>query len=84
MKSQKRISQISKQSRIATPKVNIWYYNKEILTSQRPGSEVNSLRNDRSTILKDEGMKYSKDNQLITKSRRECLFVVDWQLEDNS
>jgi hypothetical protein len=83
MRAKKRIPELRKQSRIATPVKNIWFYNEEILTSQRPGNEVNSFRNDRSTIYRNDFTKYSLENQFKSESRKECSFVVDWQLEDS-
>ena len=83
MKAKRRIPESRKQSRIDTPNRNIWFYSEKTSTSQSPETEVISFRDDRSTILREDFSKYSEENQLITRTKKECLFVVDWQLEEN-
>lgn len=83
MRAKKRILDIRKQSRIATPKQNIWFYEEEVLTSQRPGSQINSFQNERSPIIRDDFTKYSLEKQYYSRTKKECSFVVDWQLEDS-
>jgi hypothetical protein len=83
MRAKRRIPDIRKQSRIATPRQNIWFYSEEIQTSQRPGAEVNSFRNDRSSIYGNDFTKYSLEKQFPSETKKECSFVVDWQLEDS-
>jgi hypothetical protein len=88
MRAKKRIPDIRKQSRIATPKKNIWFYEEEeegeeVLTSQRPGSQINSFQNERSPIIRDDFTKYSLEKQYYSKTKKECSFVVDWQLDES-
>ena len=83
MRAKKRIPDLRKQSRIVTPRQNIWFYEEENLTSQRSGPEVNSIRNDRSTIYRNDFTGHSLEKQFQSEIKKECSFVVDWQLEDS-
>jgi hypothetical protein len=83
MRAHKRILNIRKQSRIDLPKQNLWYYseNEAILSSLI--SEKKTSRNDRISILNDDYTRYSHGNTELPRSKKECPFVVDWQLEGN-
>ncbi len=82
MRAHQRILDIWKQSRIGTPRRNIWFYKEEIISNQSPVSEAKSIRNDRLSIFNDDYTRYSQGSSSLTKTKRECSFVVDWQLED--
>ena len=82
MKVRKRILQIRKQSRITLPKENLWFYSEEGSVNQSPVSERKSFRKDRLSILNDDYNRYSLDSSERNMTRKECSFVVDWQLSD--
>jgi len=82
MKVRKRILQIRKQSRITLPKENLWFYSEQNAVDQSPVSERKSFRKDRLSILKDDYNRYSLENSERNMTRKECSFVVDWQLSD--
>jgi len=82
MKAHKRISDIRKQSRIDSPKQNLWFLSDESLTNQSSGTEKKSLRNDRASIYNDDYTRYGQGNTGLPRTNKECPFVVDWQMSD--
>lgn len=78
----KRNLNIRKQSRIATPKENLWYFSEDSAMNQSPITEKKSFMNDRASIFNDDYTRYSQGNSVFSKSKKKCSFVVDWQMTD--
>jgi hypothetical protein len=81
MKAYNRIPNFRKHSKIAIPKRNLWFNNEEILMNEVTPQETKSIRNDRASFFNDDYTKYSQGNSEVIKPKKECRFVVDWQLE---
>lgn len=82
MKAHKRISETRKQSRIDTPKQNLWFYKEAISTNQPTVTDTKFIRNDRISLSNEDFKRYEQVNSKPSRIRNECSFVVDWQLED--
>jgi len=78
----KRIQKIRKQSRIASPTENLWFFSEESAIRQSPVTERQSTRNERLSLF-DEHVNRSTSYMLKKQmNKKECLFVVDWQMPD--
>lgn len=82
MRVRKRILDTRKQSRIAQPKKNLWFFSEDNVINQSSVSENKSFRNDRTSIFKDDYTRYSQGNSELSRTKKECAFVVDWQMAD--
>jgi len=82
MKARKRILDIRKQSRITSANENLWFFSDDRADDQSPSAKRKSVRNDRLSILKDDYDRYSLDNSGKDNKKKECPFIVDWQMSD--
>ncbi|MDP2337545.1 MAG: hypothetical protein Q8N05_14090 [Bacteroidota bacterium] len=82
MRVRKRIISLRKQSRIAPPKKNLWFFSEDSVINQSPVTEKKSFRNDLASIFNDDYTRYSQGNLEHTRVKKECAFVVDWQMSD--
>ncbi len=82
MRTRKKILKIRKQSRIAPPKENLWFYSETTAMNQSPVSAKKSFQNDRFNIFNDDYNRYLQGNSSKTR-KKVCNFVVDWQMTDN-
>lgn len=79
---QKRIQRIRKQSRIVSPTRNLWFLSDESLMNQSQTTEKGLFRNDRASIFNDDFTRYGQGNTGLPRTKKECPFVVDWQMSD--
>lgn len=77
-----KIQRIRKQSRIAHPTSNLWFFNEASDMSQSQVTKRNTLKNDRVSIFNDDFTRYGKGNTDFDRIKKECPFVVDWQMSD--
>lgn len=82
MSMRKRILDIRKQSRISHLKEDIWFYSENSANAQSPVKRRKLTRNDRLSILNEDYDRYSLENPENRRIRKDCLFVVDWQMSD--
>ena len=82
MKARKRIVDIRRQSRITPSSENLWFFSENNSDDQFTAAKRKSFRNDRTSILRDDYDRYSLDNSGRDNKKKECLFVVDWQMSD--
>ncbi len=80
MKARKRILDIGKYSEIAPSNENLWFFSENNFGNQPSSSQKKSTRNDRLSISKEDYNPQGPD--LEAKSRKECPFIVDWQMSD--
>jgi len=83
MRAHKHILNIRKQSRIDLPKQNLWFFSENEVLGSSSVTEKKTNRNDRLSILNDDYTRYSQGNSELTRTKKECSFVVDWQLAEN-
>ena len=81
MKARKRILDIRKQSRITSSNENLWFFSDNSTDNQSIAAKRKSVRNDRLGILKDDYNRYSLEDS-ARKNKKECPFIVDWQMSD--
>ena len=77
----KHILNVRKQSRIKLPKNNLWFFSEENASNQLSESEEKFSRKDRASIINDD-YKRSTENQEMSTTKKQCSFVVDWQMQD--
>ncbi len=83
MKMKKRLLAIRKQSRIALPKENIWFFNEDsVVNPSSPVGEKKSSRNDRLSIMQDDYSRYSDGYSERNNTKKVSSFVVDWQMSN--
>ena len=82
MKARKRILDIRKQSRIASSNENLWFFSDDRTDDQSIAAKRKSVRNDRLSILRDDYNRYSLDYSGRESDKKECPFIVDWQMSD--
>jgi hypothetical protein len=78
----KHILHIRKQSGIEPPKDSIWFFSEDNKTVQSPSPKRNLNRNDRLRILSDDYNRHSSENRGKFSNKKDCSFVVDWQMSD--
>ncbi len=78
----KHILNVRKQSRIKLPKNNLWFFSEENTANQLPLSENKSVRKDLVNIINDDYKRYPTENQEMSTQKKQCSFVVDWQMQD--
>jgi hypothetical protein len=79
---QKRIQKRRKQSRIVNPTRNLWFLSDEGIMNEAKTTEKISYRKDRASIFNDDYTRYGQGNTGLPRTKKECLFVVDWQMSD--
>jgi hypothetical protein len=78
----KRIQRIRKQSRIANPTENLWFFSEESAIRQSQMTEKQYMRTERLNSF-DDHLKHSTSDMLKKQmNKKECSFVVDWQMSD--
>lgn len=82
MKARKRILDIRRQSRINSSSENLWFFSDDHTDDQSIAAKRKSVRNDRLSILKDDYNRFSLDNSGKDTKKKECPFIVDWQMSD--
>jgi hypothetical protein len=82
MKARKRILDIRKQSRITSSKENLWFFSDDRTDDQSIEEKRKSMRNDRLSILKNDYNRFSSEDSDKDKNKKECHFIVDWQMSD--
>lgn len=82
MKARKRILDIRKRSRITSSNENLWFFSEGSADNQSITAKRKSVRNDRLSILKDDYNRYSLEDSGRNKKKKECNFIVDWQMSD--
>lgn len=82
MKARKRILDIRKHSRIASSRENLWFFSEDSTENQSIVEKRKSVRNDRLSILKDDYNRYSPEDSGKNRNKKECAFIVDWQMTE--
>ena len=82
MKARKRILDVRRQSRITSTSENLWFFSDDRTEEQSNAAKRQSVRNDRSSILRDDYDRYSLSNLGRDNKKKECPFIVDWQMSD--
>ena len=82
MKARTRILDVRRQSRITSTSENLWFVSDDRTEEQSNAAKRQSVRNDRSSILRDDYDRYSLSNLGRDNKKKECPFIVDWQMSD--
>lgn len=82
MKARKRILNIRKQSRIGSPKHDLWFFSEDTGSNQSPNAERKSSMKDRLSILNNDYSREALRSSELKRNKKECTFVVDWQMTD--
>jgi hypothetical protein len=82
MKARKQILDVRRQSRITSSNENLWFFSDDRSDEQSTAAKRQSVRNDRSSILRDDYDRYSLNNLGRDNKKKECFFIVDWQMSD--
>jgi len=82
MKARKRILDIRRQSRIASNSENLWFFSDDRTEDQSIAAKKKSVRNDRLSILRDDYNRPSPEDSGRDRNKKECPFIVDWQMSD--
>jgi len=82
MKARKRVLDIRKHSRIDSSNENLWFFSEDSADSQSITPKRKSVRNDRLSILSEDYNRYSLEDSDSKMNKKECPFIVDWQMSD--
>jgi hypothetical protein len=82
MKARKRILDIRRQSRIGSSNNNLWFFSDDHSEDQSIAAKRKSVRNDRLSILRNDYNRYTLDDSGRDNKKKECPFIVDWQMSD--
>jgi len=82
MKAKKRILDIRRQSRITSSNENLWFFSDDRTDGQSIAANRNSVRNDRPSILRDDFNRYSDEDFERDNNKKQCPFIVDWQMSN--
>ena len=83
MKTRRRILGVRRYSTVRSPNINLWFFSEGNTDNQSLQKEIKSVRNDRISIMQEEFGRYSSDQSEQDRSKKECTFIVDWQMSDN-
>jgi len=78
----KQIKHTGRQSRIEIPKENLWFFSESGSSSQSTINKKKSIKNDRLSIIQDDYERYSASDSGMNNTKRDCNFVVDWQMSE--
>lgn len=82
MKARKQVLDIRKHSRIASSNENLWFFSEDSADSQSIAPKRKSLRNDRLSILNEDYNRTLREGSDSKMDKKECHFIVDWQMSD--
>jgi len=82
MKARKRMLDIRRQSRITSSSENLWFFSDDRADDQSIAAKRKSTRNDRLSILREDYNRYSLDDLGRDNKKKDCPFIVDWQMSD--
>jgi len=82
MKARKQASDIRRHSRIDPSNKNLWFFSENSADSQSIAPKRKSLRNDRLSILNEDYNRTSNEDFDSKMDKKECPFIVDWQMSD--
>lgn len=78
----KRILVRRNQSRIETPKENIWFYSEGSQAAPPIINQKKSSRNNWKSVAREETESRSLDEPQRMVAKKTNLFVVDWQMSE--
>lgn len=82
MKAGKRILDIRRQSRMTSSNENLWFFSEDSTANQSIAEKRKSVRNDRLSILRDDYNLYGTEDSGKARTKKECAFIVDWQMTE--
>jgi hypothetical protein len=82
MKARKRIFDIRKHSRTTFSNENLWFFSEENSDNQAIPAKKKSGRNESFEAMENSNNFYSFEGPEKEESKRECPFIVDWQMSD--
>jgi hypothetical protein len=60
----------------------LWFFSDDRTDEQSIAAKKKSVRNDRLSILTNDYNRYPLDNFGRDNKKKECPFIVDWQMSD--
>lgn len=82
MKARRRILDIRRHSRVSSANSNLWFFSEDSSNNQSLTAENKSVRNDHMSVLREDYDRYFNDYSIQEKNKKECNFIVDWQMSD--
>lgn len=82
MKTRRRILGTRRYSAVPSPNRNLWFFSEGNLENQSIQEKIKAARNDRVSIMQEESDQYSGNQSIQERSKKECTFIVDWQMSD--
>lgn len=82
MKTRRRILGTRRYSAVPSPNRNLWFFSEGNMENQSIQEKTKAARNDRVSIMQEESDQYSGNQSIQERSKKECTFIVDWQMSD--
>lgn len=83
MKARKRIVDIRKHSRTIFSNENLWFFSEENSDNQAIPAPKKSGRYEGFNSIENSYSHYSPEESEKEESKKECPFIVDWQMSDS-
>lgn len=84
MRTRERIISIRKQSKDRVPRENLWYFNESSVTDSSSLSERKAFKRDSYRAIEENYDPFmTKTSERNKLKKKNCLFVVDWQMSDS-
>lgn len=83
MKARKRIYDIRRHARMTSWNENLWFFSEENSDSQTIPIQKKSIRNEGFDAIENSNNRYSFGEPEKEERKKECPFIVDWQMSDS-
>ncbi|OFX59822.1 MAG: hypothetical protein A2066_09815 [Bacteroidetes bacterium GWB2_41_8] len=83
MKTRERIISIRKQSKDRVPRENLWYSNESNVMNSSSLSDRKVTKRDNTRMAEENYDPFMTKTSGINRLKKNCLFVVDWQMSDS-
>jgi len=83
MRTRERIVSIRKQSRDRVPRENLWYFDESSVMNLSSLSEKKVIKRDSYRAIEENYDPFMSKISEKNRLKKNCLFVVDWQMSDS-
>lgn len=83
MRTRERIVSIRKQSKDRVPRENLWYFDESSVMNLSSLSEKKVIKRDNYRIPEENYDPFMSKTSERNRLKKNCLFVVDWQMSDS-
>jgi hypothetical protein len=83
MRTRERIFSIRKQSKDRVPRENLWFFSEDSVLNSSKIPEKKAGKSDSLRVINENYNPFMSKTSERNKLKKECLFVVDWQMSES-